>query len=472
MRVQDITIKTQVIVVSTITMIITIAGVMILQQYFMNQVQEQLGTFMQYLFDRETSNFLETLTSNHNRIIQYDLQRRGIKIRNIDEVFEKIQQFAIYTQVRPQDCLLNFSKSSNDTYAMQQSICYSIFNKSNLPFKDLRLFNNLSSILTELLPISNYKSKQEPQTTLLYASIDPAQYYVQYSGLNLTGFIPQSRIWYKSHIQLIKTKKLLIQYSEPYFAQNNQIYISQTTNLTYLNRSLAGVIATPINFRSLPQLNCENCYVYLVNVSGYVVLGDFYKNNVSVIYHLNQTQVTGFSNQDWVDIQKASLNQSILKLKNQKLNSTVYLKPIQWENPQFYLIIFYNGQTIENDQAKFHSQFSIKLNIQYWCLIIHHNHSTYIDISFSQTLKNASSTCITSCLWKQLHTKQQTLRNKKIKQQYFKKYIFSILENDRIRNLPLLNQQLYSIKDLEYRVSEKVPLIYYKNKKTQFISVK
>ena len=54
-----------------------------------------------------------------------------------------------------------------------------------------------------------------------------------------------------------------------------------------MNGSLAGVIAIPINFGSLPQLNYENCYLYLVNASGYVVIGDFYRNNVSIIYHLN-----------------------------------------------------------------------------------------------------------------------------------------------------------------------------------------
>ena len=63
-----------------------------------------------------------------------------------------------------------------------------------------------------------------------------------------------------------------------------------------MNGSLAGIIGVPLNFKVLPQLNYENVYFYLVNLTGYVVIGDFYLTNISVLYHINETKVTGFTN--------------------------------------------------------------------------------------------------------------------------------------------------------------------------------
>ncbi|CAD8169572.1 unnamed protein product [Paramecium octaurelia] len=189
-----------------------------------------------------------------------------------------------------------------------------------------------------------------------YSELEPTIYLTQQGEGQFFAIIPQKmrypkyrpkeRQWYKDHIASLNSSNQPEVVSEIYRNYETQEFeFTLTVSLTDAQLQFDGVIALDSNFQVIkPKINYDQLNIYLVDLAGRILISNVYPsvNFVQEMKFFNDTSITGFDNQDWIEVLKQILYQ------NGESNCQFAYKNFCRHNKMFGQDLFIRGFGIHN----------------------------------------------------------------------------------------------------------------------------
>ncbi|KAM3133007.1 hypothetical protein pb186bvf_014863 [Paramecium bursaria] len=207
----------------------------------------------------------------------------------------------------------------NDTVLLNSTFCYGLFGTSQENLKMIKLAKLLSNTYL-LLDMDN----------LYYASVTPEEFFSYWPGLYFTNsFIPQQRPWYIQHFHSNNTN--LIKYSKPYISYDHVVLVAKTIDL---QKDAVGAVDTNLNSFSFIQSLNETLQV--IDDQGLLYYTPQYTLGYVELLYFQNTSITGFTNNDLIQIQKWISNQSYKNSCQVQIKGSICLQNQQNQDFNFF----------------------------------------------------------------------------------------------------------------------------------------
>ncbi|CAD8112826.1 unnamed protein product [Paramecium primaurelia] len=298
---KDWKIKTQILIASLIVYLFIFTILTIAVLVSQNYLHEMLTLFSHQIFLKQTKNSLEYQWV-YKRGLELTLLHTAQQIsfvRDFNQLFDSLLiNNSFKVKEYPMMCLND--PKQNDTYCYTSSVPCGLFGN---PINSLQNLG-VDSILQTSSVLTSYKFTLDSAVPIYYFNNNnSSQLYCITIGLQFPKtFSPIKRQYYLDHLKASAnaTDPKATYIVNPYTVITNVINFPMTTNLLDQANGVMGIIVKGIdlNYEALSKFNSNDTKILIIDKTGKVLLSDLYNIKSQPLYHLNESEFSGFNNSD------------------------------------------------------------------------------------------------------------------------------------------------------------------------------